>query len=185
MIQNKVKMNIINLNKLINHKWTSQSLFSTPTLFKSIPNSRGFYFSNLRPFRKALSFIVKSNEMVVTFVSTLFDLSSPSAIFFRVVSIAAYSINRGVRFTKFFYMSQIRFIHIVFKLHKRIPQTFYSFSTIPVVFNMSDFVTSSFKTSIEIIKSRITHFMIDHIFNQKRVHAYQNVPVFSGKLITV
>ena len=99
-------------------------------------------------------------EIVSSRVSSLLFWGCPATVFFAVVAVIINAVYCCVSLPVFFDMRQIRLVHIVAKLSKRVPFTSYSTTTVRFVGVVLRKVTSVFEVQEEIVKRSISHAMV-------------------------
>jgi len=144
------------LTKLIssNNYWYSKGFFYRPFCYNdSSPKSSRPYIKFFGPRIYTIYFTRKCYHFIFTSIAGLFFQGNPATIFFRVIVKIINSINLRLFFSKFFYMSLVRFVHIVFELIKRVPRTFNSDLSIPNIRYVRRVIATSAYRLINIIKS--------------------------------
>lgn len=116
----------IGLMTKFTNNWGHNRLFYRPTSFKAIFQNTSFKTHILRPLRKWFSDSLISKQMIIGAIKVLLPKTHPSTILFTIMSIRIYSVNAYSSLTRFF----VRFIHILFKFLKRLPQYFYSSTSV-------------------------------------------------------
>src|SRR3990167_2702315 len=154
--------------------WSKYRFFNIPTFVYSAFEQPIIYIKNLYPFSSRVFLSSKFSKNILSRILPLFKQRCPSAIFFAIIPIIVNSINRSIFYSKFFYMKFIRFIHIISKIFKRFPKTFYSSRSIHIILRAIRILTSHFKPYISIIKT--TRMMLA----RKSVSSGTNINSFSA-----
>lgn len=104
----------------------SKGFVNTPSGSYSCSYRFSLYSSFFSPFRKALGFPTVLYNSICSRISGLFYWCSPTAVFFTIIAVVINTVYRCLSFSIFCNMIKVRIVHIVSKLLKRIPKTFYS-----------------------------------------------------------
>lgn len=143
--------NIIYLFNWVNNSSFERHFVSENSLIQFVVGN----LINFAPFRNIFNFTTKLYKYTFSGVSGLFAPSSPATVFFTVVSVYIYAINRGLFLSKLFYVRFVTLIHIFFEFFKRIPQTFYSSTSVIFVTTVTCIITSSFQMLPYSVESRV------------------------------
>lgn len=100
------------------------------------------YIKQFRPLGNTFRFAVVLKEDISRFISSLHRVSSPSTVFFAVVPVVIYSVNRSLFFSKIFNVNKVRFAHVSSKFFKRIPLTLHTLAPPSVVIRVASFLNS-------------------------------------------
>ena len=160
--------------------------FCIPFISKySLMNDFIRYFVNFRKFCNAIFNSINIEVFVVSHISTLHFSSRPPTVFFRIISIIINPINRGILFSKLFYMKLIRFIHIISKFFKRLPKTFNSSTAIRREIRQLLITSSRYNATINSIKSCMfkSVFVVHDFISQKAGRFASILPSVTAKLI--
>jgi len=122
-----------------------ECFFNRPAFSKTVMYYAITLFTKqfLFPSTKGLSLTLKRDESTCSFISQLFNSSSPSTIFLRIGAIVINAFNSSVAFTMFSKMEKIRFKHIFLKRFKRIPETPYTSRSIILKTKIIGIITTS------------------------------------------
>lgn len=143
--------------------WFSKNIFCRPAKFNSRMQSKLAQPYNLRPLCNTFAFPTKGKCVVVPSISLLDFLGRPPTVFFRVISMTVYSVYGCISLPYKILVFNIRLVHIVSKLFKGRPKTFYSPTSICFIFSIRasilyffpNFVKTSFTCSMFFILRKI------------------------------
>ncbi len=135
--------------------WLSKGFFYTPSKSENPnPQKPRVNSTSFSPLSNTKIFSLKLNQYISSSIPSLLFFSRPTAITFGVLSIIINSVQSCIRYSMFFYVRKIRFIHIGFEICKRFPRAFNTASTILRVIGAFRVVASSKNISINSTKSR-------------------------------
>lgn len=103
---------------------SAQSLtYRPPPSVNSVSDILAWNASKPRPLSERVRFAIKLYDSIVPLIPSLFYASRPPTILLDIMSIIIYAFYRGLLFSVFGYMREIRFVHIISELFKRFPET--------------------------------------------------------------
>lgn len=103
---------IILMTKFANN-WSLQRLSNRPSTFKTVFKKPTLKSTLSRPLSKWFSFSFISKETIIGAVQILIPQSIPLTVFFSIIILGIYPVNRSIPYTIFFTMSLITLIHII------------------------------------------------------------------------